>query len=268
MKASGLQSNRSRKKEIAGVEADQLTQQEALDEIERRMEKKIPFCTMFVNLDVVLKAESDEKLKMVLNRSELTFVDGMPLVWLSHLHGNSFPERVAGSDLVPSLCQRAAEREWSIFILGGAPGVPEKAAQQLKQRYPKICIKGVYSPPQGFENDEKEIENILSRVKKAAPEILIVCFGCPKQEYFVSEYYKKCGAVLSICGGATVDFMAGNLRRCPKWMGDAGLEWLFRLIMEPRRLFKRYLFDGIYFFILAFRYWPGRKRRKNRAEEV
>lgn len=252
MRVSSLELGQSRKKEIVGLQANELTYQEALDEIERRIEKRAPFCTMFVNLDVRLKAESDENLKRILNHSELTLVDGMPLVWLSHLYENAVPERVAGSDLVPALCKRAAERGWSIFILGGAPGVPEKAAENLKQLYPEICIKGVYSPPQGFEKDPNEIENIISRIRKAEPTILIVCLGCPKQEYFVSEYYKKCGAVLSICAGATVDFMAGNLRRCPKWMGDIGLEWLFRVVMEPRRLFKRYFLDGIYFFALGF----------------
>ena len=149
------------------------------------------------------------------------------------------------------------------FHSGRRRGSAEKAAENLKKRYRNIRIAGTDSPHYQFENDEEERERILEKIMEAAPDILLVSFGCPKQEFFVYENYKTCGAVLSLCTGASVDFLAGSVRRCPAWVSELGFEWFFRFLMEPRRLFKRYFIDDMKIFGMVVKYW--RKGKKEAA---
>ncbi|UEB77418.1 WecB/TagA/CpsF family glycosyltransferase [Clostridium sp. M62/1] len=246
---------------ILDIQMDSMTKEEALNAIEARLWNREISYVVFVNVDVVIKADGDQKLKQILNRADLAFADGMPVIWTSRLFGMPLKERVAGSDLVPQLCARAAMAGWRIFFLGGASGVPEKAAENLRKKFPDIQICGTYSPPLGFENDKKELQYIEKTIKDKSPELLIVCLGCPKQEKFVYDYYRNCGAAVTICAGATVDFLAGNVRRCPKWLGSLGFEWFFRFLMEPRRLFKRYFIDDMRIFRLIWKYRPRQERR-------
>ena len=163
-------------------------------------------------------------------------------------------EKVSGSDLIPALCEVAAKKTYSLFIIGGADGVAEKAQKNLEETYNGINIVGTYAPPFGFEKDEKELNNINSMISQVSPDIIIACFGCPKQEKWIYENYQKYNAIVSICAGATVDFLAGNVSRAPAWMSNHGLEWLYRFFQEPRRLFKRYFVDDIKIFKLARKY--------------
>ena len=152
---------------------------------------------------------------------------------------------MSGSDLVPELCKKAEEKGYSIYILGGKKGVAAAAGKNLKQQLPNIKIVGTYAPEFGFEKDEKECRRIVDEINLVKPDILLVCLGCPKQEQFVYDNIEKYDAKVSICAGATVDFLAGRVKRAPKWMRNHGLEWFYRFLHEPFRLFKRYFIDDI-----------------------
>lgn len=208
-----------------------------------------------VNVDVLVKIENDPYLKRIADEADLTLVDGKPLVWISKLHHNPVKAKISGSDLVPRLCDVASDKGYSVFILGGKDGIAEKAKNNLLKKLPNINIVGTYSPPLGFEKNNDEQEKINTLISNTKPNILIVCFGCPKQEKWIYENYKKYDANVSICAGATVDFLAGNIKRAPVWMSEFGLEWFYRFLMEPKRLFKRYFLDDLRIFFLIFKYW-------------
>ena len=218
---------------------------EAIDEICRLIDEKKKSYVVAVNTDVIIKIENDEYLKKISDEADLTLVDGKPLIWISKWLKRPIKEKISGSDLVPKLCQTAAEKGYTIFIIGGKDGVADSARANLEKDFKDIKIVGTYSPPLGFDSDEEELSSINQKISSEDPDILIACFGCPKQEKWVYENYKKYNASVSICAGATVDFLAGNVKRAPKWMSDFGLEWLYRIIQDPKRLFKRYWNDAI-----------------------
>ncbi len=244
---------------LLNLRVDNLTLKELVKQVDKRIKGRIPSYIVFVNCDVAVKSERDKELRHIINRADFAMVDGKPLIWIAKAHKNPLKEKVSGSDFVPILCREAAKRGWSIFLLGGEDGIPQTAADRLKSRYPALHIAGTYSPPWGFERDEDELKRIREMVQNASPDILVVCFGCPKQEKFVYHHYKEYGAVVSVCAGATIDFLAGKVKRCPKWMSKASLEWFYRFLKEPRRLFKRYFIDDMNIILMAFKYRPGRK---------
>lgn len=207
-----------------------------------------------VNVDVIMKIENDSYLKQITDEADMVLVDGKPLIWISKWHKHPIKAKISGSDLVPLLCERAIEKGYSIFIVGGKDGVAEKAKLNLERDYPNIQIVGTYAPPYGFENDENEIEKINGMISDVHPDFLIACLGCPKQEKWIYENYQKYGAKVSICAGATVDFLAGNVKRAPKWMSEHGLEWFYRFIQEPKRMFKRYFVDDVKIIKLLRKY--------------
>lgn len=207
-----------------------------------------------INVDVVMKIENDVYLKEITDKADMVLVDGKPLEWIAKWHKRPLKAKISGSDLVPILCKRAAEKGYSIFIIGGKEGIAKKAQVNLERDLPGIKIVGTYAPPFGFEKDEKELDRINEVISGAHPDILIACFGCPKQEKWIYENYQKYDAKVSVCAGATVDFLAGNVRRAPRWMSDHGLEWFYRFLQEPKRMFKRYFVDDMKIFGLVRKY--------------
>lgn len=207
-----------------------------------------------INVDVVIKIENDSYLKKITDAADMVLVDGKPLEWIAKWHKRPIKAKISGSDLVPILCKRAAEKGYSIFIIGGKDGIAEKAKQNLERDLPGIKIVGTYAPPFGFEKEEKELNKINEMISDVHPDILIACFGCPKQEKWIYENYQKYDAAVSVCAGATVDFLAGNVTRAPKWMSDHGLEWFYRFLQEPKRMFKRYFIDDMKILRLVRKY--------------
>ena len=218
---------------------------EALSAIDEMIASGKKSYVVAINVDVVMKIEDDPHLKKVVDESDMVLVDGKPLIWISKWHGNPVKAKISGSDLVPLLCERARDKGYSIFIIGGKDGIAEQAKKRLEDNLPGIKIVGTYAPPFGFEKDEVEIRKINSMISEAHPDILITCFGCPKQEKWIYENYQKYDAKVSICAGATVDFLAGNVNRAPRWMSEHGLEWFYRFLQEPKRMFKRYFIDDV-----------------------
>lgn len=207
-----------------------------------------------INVDVVMKIENDSYLKEITDKADMVLVDGKPLEWIAKWHNRPIKAKISGSDLVPILCERAAIKGYSIFIIGGKEGIAEKAKQNLERDLQGIRIVGTYAPPFGFEKDEKELNRINEMISIAHPDLLIACFGCPKQEKWIYENYQKYDAKVSVCAGATVDFLAGNVNRAPKWMSDHGLEWFYRFLQEPKRMFKRYFIDDVKILKLIRKY--------------
>ncbi|MCR2745915.1 WecB/TagA/CpsF family glycosyltransferase [Limnobacter parvus] len=215
-----------------------------------------------VNLTVLQKRNPE--FRRVLNESSLCLVDGKPIYWASHLFDVGLPEVVTGSDLVPALFAahqaNACGEKLRVFLLGAAEGVADKAARNIMEKYPAIYICGAYSPPFGFEHDPVECEKICQLIKSCNTCILIIGLGAPKQEFWADRHLDKTGAKVAICAGATIDFLAGEKSRAPAWMTKSGLEWMFRMLSEPKRLAKRYLKDGLALPGLFWaEYWRNRR---------
>lgn len=207
-----------------------------------------------INVDVVVKIEEDPYLKKVVDNADMVLVDGKPLVWISKLYGKPLKAKISGSDLVPLLCEVAAEKGYRIFIIGGKDGIAEQAKEKLESRLPQIKVVGTYAPPFGFEKNESELDKINQMISAVHPDLLIACFGCPKQEKWIYENIEKYDAKVSVCAGATVDFLAGRVKRAPRWMSEHGLEWFYRFLQEPKRMFGRYFVADTKIIKLIFKY--------------
>ena len=242
------------KQRLLNITVDNMQMDEIINEIESKIIKKEKAYIVPVNVDVIIKSDKDTFLKEILDKADMVLVDGKPLIWISKWLKRPVKEKISGSDLVPKLCQTAADKGYTIFIIGGKEGVADSAKANLERDFNNIKIVGTYSPPLGFENDKEELSRINQRISNVSPDIVIACFGCPKQEKWVYENYKEYNAIVSVCAGATVDFLAGNVKRAPKWMSDHGLEWFYRFLKEPKRLFKRYFVDDVNILKLVFKY--------------
>ena len=224
---------------------DSLTMQEAVDEAENLIQKLGSSYIVTPNLDHIVMLETDKEFAEIYSNADLILADGKPLIWISKLLKKPIKEKISGSDFFPRMCNMRADKGYSIFILGAAEGVADKAAENLCNKFNGLKIAGTYSPPFGFEKDEKELEKINSIVKGAFPDVLAVSLGSPKGEKFLYRHLAEYEVSLGISIGATIDFEAGNVKRAPKWMSEIGLEWLFRITQEPKRLIKRYWNDAV-----------------------
>lgn len=225
---------------LGRIYAHALTFSEAIDEVVDLVTTGKGGYIVTPNVDHVVQAEHSEELRAAYRDASLSLVDGQPLMWLSTLMGEAFPEKISGSDLVPRLVEQAAENNWRVFFLGAAEGVGAKAAEVLKREMPTLQIS-VHSPSFGFENDPVESAEVLRLVREADPQLLVLALGCPKQELLMYRWKDELGPAVAVGAGATLDFIAGNVVRAPAWMSKSGLEWLYRLAREPRRLAHRYL---------------------------
>lgn len=193
----------------------------------------------------------------------LAVADGMPLVWASRLQRTPLPERVAGADLVTLVAAEAARHGFTLFLLGGAPGVAERAAVRLQQSFPPLRLAGTHSPPLDFEHVAGERERALDAVTAARPDLVFVALGKPKADLLIDELRQRLPQTWFLGVGIGLSFLTGDVRRAPLWMRRAGLEWIHRLAQEPRRLMRRYLFEGVPFTArLLARAWAlGRERK-------
>lgn len=226
---------------LGQIYAHQVTFSEALSCIGDLIEQGRGGFVVTPNVDHVVQAEESEALRAAYQSASLSLVDGKPLVWLSHWMGEALPEKISGSDLVEPLIREASKEGWRVFLLGAAPGVGAKAAEVLQRDNPGLQLAGVHSPPFGFDEDEAECQKVLSMIAEAKADLVLVALGCPKQELWMHRYKDALAPAVVLGIGATLDFIAGNVQRAPKWMSNAGLEWAYRLAREPRRLAHRYL---------------------------
>ena len=236
---------------------DNLTMSETLNEIDKLIQKKNCSYVVTPNVDHIVRLEKDAELQKVYKNASLILTDGKPLIWISKWYRTLIKEKISGSDLFPKVCELAANKNYTMYLLGAAEGVADTAARNLMKKYPGLNIVGTYSPPFGFEKNEQEINKIKVQIKDVHPDILIVGLGCPKQEKFMYYHCKELGVPISFGLGASIDFEAGNIKRAPKWMSEHGLEWLYRITQDPKRLVKRYLVDDMKIVGLAGKYRRG-----------
>lgn len=236
------------------TDIDNLTMAETLNEIEKLIQKKNCSYVVTPNVDHIVRLEKDEELQKVYKNASLILTDGKPLIWISKWYKTPIKEKISGSDLFPRVCQLAANKNYTMYLLGAAEGVADTAARNLMKKYPGLNIVGTYSPPFGFEKNEQEMNKIKTQIQEVHPDILIVGLGCPKQEKFMYYHCKELGVPISFGLGASIDFEAGNIKRAPKWMSNHGLEWLYRFSKEPKRLFKRYFVDDLKIIQVARKY--------------
>jgi N-acetylglucosaminyldiphosphoundecaprenol N-acetyl-beta-D-mannosaminyltransferase len=250
---------------ILGVPFDNVTTAQAIGSIERMIESNQPHYLVTANVDFLVQARSDIELRTILLEAHMVLCDGTPLLWASKLLGNALPERVAGADLAPLLIRVAERKRYRIFLLGATPDSVDRAVANLRRDHPDLIIAGHYSPPFRtlLEMDHEEIKR---QILEARPDLLFVSFGCPKQEKWISMHYRQLGVPVAIGVGATIDFLAGQVQRAPLWMQRGGLEWVFRLAQEPRRLFRRYLKDlWVFGSSILAQWWQLRFRSRRRG---
>ena len=213
------------------------------------------------NVDHIVQLEKSPILQRIYEDAPLVVADGMPLVWASYLLGEPLKAKVSGSDLMPELCRRAAEEGLSIFILGAAPGVAQSAADILVAAHPSLKVAGVASPPVGFDKDEAQNGHYVDLVKKSKADLVFVGLGAPKQEIWIYRNHAAIGHGVMLGIGASIDFIAGHVKRAPKIMQKTGTEWIYRLCQEPRRLWLRYLGDLVFIGIVVKSFLAKKRSR-------
>lgn len=202
------------------------------------------------NLDHLRRYQCEALAQNLLDEADLVVADGMPLIWASRLAGKPLPERVAGSSMVWSICEAAQANRLSIFMLGGDPGVAARAAEVFRRTFPGLEIACTSRPLMGFDNDAQELRRVESEVIAAAPEIVFVALGFPKQDVLIRMLTKSVPKASLLGVGISLSYVTGDLSRAPTWVCRVGLEWAYRLAQEPtRRLARRYLVDGLPFSI-------------------
>ena len=216
---------------LMGVPIHDVTMEETVTWIDRWVSRGGAHQIATVNPEFVMKARAHEVFRGALRRADLCLPDGIGIVLAARLHGVRLREQVAGSDLVPRLAEASDERGWRVFFLGAAPGVAEKTAEILTQRHPGLQVAGCYA---GSPAPEEE-ESIVARIRKTDADVLLVAYGAPKQDLWLSRNLARTGAAVGIGVGGSFDFIAGVSRRAPRWIQRLGLEWLFRLVQEPWR---------------------------------
>lgn len=226
---------------LGEIYAHKITMAQAIEHIETLCLTQAGGYVVTPNVDHVCMAETDDKLRAAYREAALSLVDGTPLLWLGKAMGEPFPEKISGSDLVGPLMQRAAQQHLSVYFLGGQEHVGPKAKAVLEAQYPGLRIVGMHSPPLGFEHDARQSAEVLRRIKEASPHLVLVALGCPKQEKWMLDQRVNYAPAVALGIGATLDFIAGEVKRSPKWMSRVGLEWVYRLAQEPKRMAQRYL---------------------------
>jgi N-acetylglucosaminyldiphosphoundecaprenol N-acetyl-beta-D-mannosaminyltransferase len=231
----------TKKVRFGTIHADHLSFDDALAHMTQLIESKAGGFVVTPNVDHVCLAHGDARLREVYAQAALSLVDGMPLLWLAKALGHPLPQKISGSDLIRPLSALAAKKGWRVYFLGGMPGVAQKAADILQKEYPGLQVAGCDAPPLGFEKDKKQTQELLNRIRIAEPHLILVALGCPKQEYWMADHVRSYNPALAVGIGASLDFVAGIVKRSPAWVSSMGLEWVYRLAQEPRRMASRYL---------------------------
>ena len=241
-----------KKRFLFGIQIDAFRMQDAVQRLRKWVVEDRPEtgCRYVVtpNVDYTVLLSENEQFRAAYEDAHMILADGHPIIWASRLLGRPLPERVPGSELVPKLFESYKQPgKLKVFLLGAAEGVAAQAAAKMKEKWPNVETVGVYSPPMGFEKDAEETNIILGRIALTQPDVVVVGLGAPKQELWVHQHADQMQAKVAFCVGATIDFLAGEKKRAPVWMQRSGVEWLHRMLSEPKRLVKRYARDAVIF---------------------
>lgn len=223
---------------------DNLDLSEVLDIIKEHVDSGVPGFMSSINTQMAVNLDKDGMFREAFDQSSIVLMDSQPLCWLAQREGLEVKEKLSGSDIIYPIAEFAANEGMSCFILGGAPGVPERAADNLRAMYPQLNVAGTSSPPLGFMHDAQLLVGVADEIRSSNPDIVFVCISSPNREILTSTILKECGVPFCLCVGAAVDFVAGTTKRAPRWMSNHGLEWLYRVSQDPKRLFRRYFIES------------------------
>ena len=234
--------------EIRGMPIHAISLQQTVEYIVDACGSEIGGWVVTPNLDILRRYKRSASFRNLVATSTLNVADGMPLVWVSRIKGQSVPGRVNGTDLMVELCKAAPESGLSVFFLGGNTGTADKTADEMEKRFAGLEVAGTLCPDFGFESDMESLEWIAEEIAAANPKIVFVGLGSPKQDVLINMLRLKFPNIWWLGVGVSFSFVAGELARAPDWAKQSGFEWIFRLLVEPKRLAKRYLVDGLPFF--------------------
>jgi len=228
---------------LMGCDMDNLTMEETLQRVEGFIATGNPHQHVVVNVDKLVKASRDPELRRIINECALINVDGMPVVWASRLLGRPIKERVAGVDLFESLMQRAAEKGWRVFLLGAREEVVSGVKTKYEHKYRGLTVAGYRN---GYWKPEEEA-GVVQQIADAKADLLFVAISSPKKEHFLGQYQAQMKIPFAMGVGGTFDVAVGKVKRAPVWMQKSGLEWFYRFLQEPRRMFRRYFIEDMAF---------------------
>lgn len=213
---------------------DALTYQDAVDRVDESVTSGRPSWILAINPEKIMKALADKELQRLLVQADLFIPDGIGILWAGKLMGQVFPQRVTGVDLLVTLVAEAAKRGWKVYLLGAAPGLAEEVAKSWAEHYPGLQVAGCHD---GYF-DSSEEEDIVQAVRDASPDLLFVGMGSPKQEQFINMYRQRLGVPVCMGVGGSFDVISGKKKRAPVWMQKIGMEWSYRVMIEPTRILR------------------------------
>jgi len=231
---------------VLGVNVDTIDLKALLKRCNSLISRKKKAKIMYANIHTMNLAHRNIRYRDALNKADLVYCDGEGVRWGARILGKYLPQRMTGADWIWDLCEMCEDKGYSLYLLGGEGGVAEEAAKKLKEKFPDLKIAGTYRGyflKYGEENDK-----VIDSINKKSPDMLLVGFGSPLQEKWIHENFGKLNSCVVWAVGAMLDFVSEKVARGPRWMLDNGMEWLFRLIIEPRRMWKRYIVGNIVFF--------------------
>jgi N-acetylglucosaminyldiphosphoundecaprenol N-acetyl-beta-D-mannosaminyltransferase len=243
----GIRTAREHHVALRGVKFAALTEEQTVDMIIEEVRQHHGGWVSTPNISQLEQINESLELQELVEDASLVVADGMPLVWASQIQGTPLPERVAGSNLVWSLAGAAADAGASLFLLGGDDGVAPRAQAVLEREIPGLRVVGTHTPPVGFEHNPEQTSIIAEKLETTHPDVVYVGLGFPKQERLIRELTRRLPGTWFLGIGMSLSFISGDVQRSPRWMQKLGLEWGHRLLSEPRRLFRRYIVDGIPF---------------------
>lgn len=257
---------------LAGVRLHAIRQSDCVAHVMQSLARGHGGWIATANLDHLRRLQCRGDFRDAYENTTVVVADGMPVVWASRLQGTPVPERVAGSDLINSLSAGAAAAGFRVFLLGGDPGTADSAAVRLQAEHPGLEVVGTTCPAVGFERDERQMHALAQQLTSSRPDIVFVALGSPKQELLIDRLRQRLPAAWWIGVGISFSFVAGDVRRAPRWLQRIGMEWAHRLMQEPRRLAGRYLWHGPLFMVRLFagafrvRIMGGARRRVGAVE--
>lgn len=239
------------KKNIIGVQVSDVRLNELLNVFDQviYLQKKIRVCVIATNPFVDAQKQTD--LFTVFNTADILLCDGMPTYWASHFLKQPVAQRITGLDLTPEIFKLSANKGYSLFLLGGSEGVANSLQSFMEKKYPNIQIVGTYCPPFAKKFSKEETNKMIEKINATKPNFLLVSLTAPKQDYFLYDVIDKIETNIAIGVGGAFSVTAGLIKRAPTWMQKSGLEWFYRFLQEPKRLFKRYFIEAPPFFLLC-----------------
>lgn len=242
--------------QLMGCSVDNLNMEETLQVIDGFIRSGQPHQHVVVNVDKIVKAQHDPELRQIINECALINADGMPVVWASRWLGTPLKERVAGVDLFEALMKRAAQTGWRVYLLGARNEVVQGVKALYEAKYPGLTVAGARDGYWKAGDDEA----VAAHIAESRPDILFVAISSPKKEQFLGRYQAQMKVPFAMGVGGTFDVAVGKVKRAPLWMQKSGLEWFYRFLQEPRRMFRRYFIEDMAFFGLLWRAWRSTRR--------